>query len=196
MVAILTPDTRSAESLVTALTGRVPVLMVVDEDPNAQDGKQPGSVAIVRRRLAGDFAAQRNAAQAAASTPWLLHLDTDERVGDALIGVLDDLTRRAEEAGLAAIGLPRRNFVGERLTDLFPDTQYRLVRREVRFEGPVHERPDACRDWPRTMVALTEALDHHLPAERLTARQATYDALGQDSQRRREAEALLVDYAA
>ncbi len=150
----------------------------------------PGNVKCVYRALAGDFAAQRNAGNAAASAPWVFHLDTDETIAPALARLLPHLAGCAEAADLRAVGFPRRNLVAGALSDLFPDVQYRLIRRDVAFEGNVHERPDACRNWPRTTVALAGAIDHHLDPARLAERRRQYDALGQHPDRRGDDDAL------
>ena len=141
------------------------------------------------------FDRSRNAAQTMAQTQWTIHLDTDETLPPELIGALPALVRMADEAGLDAIGFPRRNLVEGALADLYPDVQYRLVRRSVRFEGPVHERPDACHDWTRTMICLAGAIEHRLSAGRVLARRARYDGLGQDAGRSAEADALLAPYS-
>lgn len=190
-LAILSRTPQEAADCCASLADRFAWIVNVVDATDAHARAGDGSTVIVPRPLSGNFAAQRNRAQAAAKTPWVLHLDTDETIDSAMVDILDHMTECADEAGLDAIGIPRRNMVAGQLTDLYPDTQYRLVRRAVRFEGRVHERPDACNDWPRTTVALAGALTHHLSKSKVCARQARYDALGQLADRRTEANALL-----
>lgn len=170
-----------------------------------QDGPAPRPVAdakVIAHPLAGDFAAQRNRAQRAARTPWLLHLDTDERLDDALARHLAALLAIADRDMLDAVGFARANLVGGAAADLWPDTQYRLVRASVRFRGRVHERPDACDDWRRTMTVLSggrspddaPAIRHDLDRAHVVERTGRYDALGQDEARRADEAALLRPY--
>lgn len=97
---------------------------------------------FIARSLAGDFAAQRNVAQAALHTDWALHLDTDETLPPRTLTRLHATAALAARHRLRAVGIARRNYVDGLLSALFPDTQYRLVHRHVRFEGQVHERPE------------------------------------------------------
>lgn len=136
------------------------------------------------------FDQSRNLAQEAARTAWTFHLDADERVPDRLLRELTALTALADAAQIDAIGFRRRNLVDGVLSDLWPDVQYRLVRQTVRFEGAVHERPDSCADWRRTMIAMNGAITHHLTTAHVDRRRERYDAMGQRSDRAYEAEAL------
>lgn len=151
---------------------------------------------VIARPLAGDFGAQRNAAQAALESDWALHLDTDEVPEPALLETMRPLCRLAGEDGIRAIGLRRRNMVDGRMSGLFPDTQYRLLQRDGRFENRVHERPLACRDWTRTTITLKGGLVHHLTAERVERRHETYERMGQSAERLADREALRTPFAA
>ena len=152
------------------------IVVVLDAEPA---GAKLPRATVVERPLRGDFAAQRNAGMAAVAAPWAFHLDLDETVDDALARSLGPLAAHAEAAELEAVGFPRRNVVDGRLSALYPDVQYRLLPRGGRFENRVHERPLACRDWRRTTIALTGAIDHHLDSRRIAERSRRYDALGQ-----------------
>ncbi|MFW6413005.1 MAG: hypothetical protein ACOC0V_02620, partial [Oceanicaulis sp.] len=94
----------------------------------------PEGVRIVARRLNGDFGAQRNAAQRAVRACWAFHLDTDETPSDGLAAALPGLAALGERDRLGAIGFARRNLVDGTVSARFPDTQYRLVPRTMRFE--------------------------------------------------------------
>lgn len=163
------------------------------------DGHSVGTVSdvasvTVHHPLQGDFAAQRNRAQSKLSTPWAFHLDTDERIAPRLARRLGRIAAYADHAGLSAVGFPRANLVDGRRSDLYPDIQYRLVRRDVRFVGRVHERPDACRDWRCTTIVPGAEIEHHLTTGRVSERHAYYDTLGQDRARDADRASLLRPY--
>ncbi|WP_162787046.1 hypothetical protein [Notoacmeibacter marinus] len=148
------------------------------------------AMTVLERRIDGDFAGQRNAAQAVVKTGWAFHLDIDEWPDHSLLATMRPLAKLARQDGIDAVGFPRRNLVDGQMASLFPDTQYRLIRNHVRFVGAVHERPDACSEWPRTTIALTGALDHFLSGERIEARHRAYAQLGQSADRNADLLAL------
>ena len=194
LVALARPDDPLLDGFIEENRRRFHTLTIVLDQAEPAPGGG-GNVRFVARALAGDFAAQRNAGMATLRTGWAFHLDLDETIADPLAAALPHLAAHAERAGLAAIGLPRRNHVDGRLADLFPDTQYRLVRRDQRFAGRVHERPAACADWTRTTIALAGAIDHHLSRARVVERTGAYDRLGQQAERHGDEAALLRPFA-
>jgi hypothetical protein len=125
--------------------------------------------------LAGDFAAQRNRIQRAARTGWVLHLDCDERLAAGarrdLSGLIDDAARE----GWHAIGFTRRNLVDGVVSALYPDVQYRLIRRDVLFTRAVHEFPRT--GHGRSFVSLGAGIIHRLAGERLARREAFYESI-------------------
>lgn len=141
--------------------------------------------------LAGDFAAQRNRVQRAATAPWVLQLDTDETPSDALLDAINALTARLDAQNVRSVGLPRRNLVDGALSDLYPDLQYRLNGRELRYRGRVHERPDLQGAWRRSTIAPSLSIDHHLTVERVRRRTQAYGAMADDGERRSDEAALL-----
>ena len=162
---------------------------------------------VLAHPLDGDFGAQRDRAQRAAEAggyAWTFHLDTDETLAPSLAPRLHALVALAEEERLDAVGFPRLNLVDGRASDLWPDPQYRLLRASVRFQGRVHERPDACDDWRRTMVVLpgdrhpeaAPAIRHHLSRAHVEARTRRYDRMGQDPERHEDDRALARPYGA
>jgi hypothetical protein len=168
--------------------------IVVALDSERAPARHEGKTTWLHHPLEDDFGAQRNRLQSAATTPWVLHLDTDESLPDHLTSRLGDLGRTAGTAGLRALGFRRRNLVDGMQRNLYPDVQYRFLRREVRFVGRVHERPDACAHWPSTLLCLLGDIDHHLDAEHVQARRIRYDAMGQSPERAVEADALAQPY--
>lgn len=149
-------------------------------------------VRVAFRPLEGDFARQRNALQDLCETGWMLQLDDDETIAPETGWALPALVFAAEAAGMVSIGLARRNMVDGVLSDLFPDTQYRLNRQEVRYRGVVHERPD--RPWQRSTIALHGTIDHTLNAARAARRSDIYEELSPGNGRLGEARALLTPY--
>ncbi|MCM2502667.1 hypothetical protein NDN16_03140 [Aureimonas altamirensis] len=161
------------------------------------DGAERGETGDGRLRIAfrpmnGDFAGQRNALQDLSTRAWVLQLDDDESLSRETASALPALARAAEAAGAVSIGLARRNLVDGVLSDLFPDTQYRLNRREVRYRGTVHERPD--RPWQLSTIALHGAIEHILDGERVSRRSQHYERLSPGMGRLAEATELLTPY--
>lgn len=167
------------------------VVLLVDAP--AASSEADGTVRIVARPMDGDFAAQRNALQDLAKAPWMMQLDADESLGAASADILRPLAALATRGGAVSVGLARRNLVDGVLSDLYPDTQYRLNRREVRFAGRVHERP--VRDWRQSLTALCGAIDHHLTKDRVETRSTAYEAMAPGEGRLDEASALLRPFA-
>ena len=169
--------------------------VVVVIDAPAGPPRHCAGTTFLYRPLDGNFAAQRNAGTTAGAGDWAFHLDTDEIVSDAFCTALPRLAAAASSADLRAVGFPRCNFVDGALSDLFPDVQYRLVRRDVRFEKAVHERPEPCRTGNKTIVSQHGAIDHFLSRDRVSVRSARYDRLGQSADRHGDAPALLSPFA-
>ncbi|WP_062012760.1 hypothetical protein [Aureimonas sp. AU4] len=162
------------------------VLVLVDGEGEARDR---GILRLRYRRLGDDFSAQRNAAQAMARHPFVLQLDADETVGRGVRRLLRALPEAAGE-GVVSVGLPRKNFVEGERADLWPDVQYRLNRREVRFRGRVHERP-AVDGWAWTAIALTGAIRHQLTRAHVEGRSERYERIAPGEGRLFERRALL-----
>ncbi|SHI77984.1 hypothetical protein SAMN02745911_1132 [Aureimonas altamirensis DSM 21988] len=161
-------------------------------DGAARSELREGRLRIAYRPMDGDFAGQRNALQDLCESAWMLQLDDDETVSQETASALPALARAAEAAGVVSIGLARRNMVDGVLSDLFPDTQYRLNRRDVRYRGQVHERPD--RPWQRSTIALHGAIEHTLDSERVARRSRIYEQLSPGKGRLSEARELLTPY--
>lgn len=172
-----------------AWTDEIVVIVDADDVPV----RAAGSARIVARPLSGDFAEQRNALQRLGGKPWMLQLDADESLDAATASLLPALAGMANRHGVVSIGLPRRNVVDGMASDVFPDTQYRLNRREVRYAGRVHERPE--RPWQRSFIALHGSIDHHLGRAHVISRSRRYEAMEPGHGRLEEADALLRPYS-
>jgi hypothetical protein len=156
----------------------------------------PGAprIAVDAAPLAGDFGEQRNRVQRLADTRWILHLDTDEapdaRLAANLASIVADADRHADEV----VGFPRLNLVDSRPSALYPDTQYRLVRSDVRFHRKVHESPLRGVGWRDVHRSLGGALVHRLSRERVRARSIQYEALAEGGGRPQDERMLLDDW--
>lgn len=141
--------------------------------------------------LAGDFGAQRNRVQQLAGTRWILHLDTDEapdaRLAANLAAIVADADRHADKV----VGFARLNLVDDRPSAFYPDTQYRLVRSDVRFHRKVHESPLPGLDWRTVHRSLGGALIHRLSSERVRARSIQYEAIAEGAGRPHDERMLL-----
>ncbi|KQT84264.1 hypothetical protein [Methylobacterium sp. Leaf466] len=162
--------------------------------PASIAGFPAGAVRIAARPLGGDFAAQRNALQDLARSPWMLQLDADEDLPPTVADLLPALVDLAEDGEILSIGLPRHNRVDGVLSDVHPDVQYRLARAGLRYRGRVHERPDLGGDWRRSFIALHGAIEHRLSRAHVAARSRRYEAMDPGRGRPEEEEALLRPY--
>ena len=175
---------------IAAWRARLAGVVIACDAPLAPPREHMGAL-ILSRPLAGDFAAQRNAVQAAAPTPWVLQLDDDESPDRALVDGIDAWSAQADAQNVVSIGLRRRNLVDGIWSDLWPDIQYRLNRREVRFRGTVHERPHVAGGWRRSTIALGGTIEHHLVRARVEERSALYEAMQTGAGRPDDEAALL-----
>ncbi|MGE4553440.1 MAG: hypothetical protein AB7D57_10020 [Desulfovibrionaceae bacterium] len=154
----------------------------------------PGGLQILPHPLAGDFAAQRNYLARFNPCDWLLMLDADERLDEAslraLRPALDELSRIRPE--VRVFGLPRRNTLDGAPTGVWPDRQFRLVRRGVRWRNtcPAPDASPGCHEFPLEVdddpaaVAYLDAvvIEHPKTARRQARQNAFYEGLGQGSE--------------
>ncbi len=122
-----------------------PVLVL---DSCSQDGSQAiarAAGARVEERAFVNYSVQRQAALDLVTTPWLLFVDADERVSEALAAAVGRAIGRDDAAAPAAYWIARRNdFWGHALQGggWWPDHQLRLLRvARARYapERAVHE---------------------------------------------------------
>jgi (heptosyl)LPS beta-1,4-glucosyltransferase len=100
-----------------------------------------GAGARVIQHKFENYAAQRNAALAAASnTDWVLFVDADERVSPELA---EEIRRVLLSRSAVAYRIPRHNYIFGKLTrgaGWYPDYQSRLLKvGKAHYENPVHE---------------------------------------------------------
>lgn len=85
-----------------------------------------------------DFAAQRNRAQEALTTDWILRIDADEALQPALA---DQLQAASLERDVDVVFVPRLNLIGDpcETPEFWPSIVPVLFRRHLRFRGRIHE---------------------------------------------------------
>lgn len=163
--------------------------VVVDQPSTWQTALEiPQHCRILNRNLGRDFGSQRNYIQELSNSDWVLQIDADEALTVESVRKLRRLATLAAEQDVVSIGLPRKNFVGSRLSDLYPDVQYRVNRRVVRYEGMVHERP--ARPWQRSMIAVGLDISHQLDERHVGQRSHLYDEISPGNGRLHEEECL------
>ncbi len=107
--------------------------LVIDaesSDRTAELAKSHGATVIVRPWLG--FGPQKNFGMAQAQSEWILILDADERVTDALRREIQGLLERWKPGDPVAYRVPRRNFfygAWVRHGGVYPDLQIRLIRK-------------------------------------------------------------------
>lgn len=182
-------DLPAIDALLTRLAPHFAAIRVLIDsaDPACIAGRD----GYVAHPMNGDFGSQRNRLQDLSETEWMLQIDADEDLDPALRAALPALAADADRHGLTSLAFPRRNLVDGTQSDHWPDVQYRLNRREVRFVGTVHERPAPSRDWRHSTLAPAGAILHHLDAARVRARTRIYGAMDRNGARRTDEAALL-----
>ncbi|MBR3622613.1 MAG: glycosyltransferase family 2 protein [Selenomonadaceae bacterium] len=96
---------------------------------------------VVESGIQKDFAAKRNLAKKYATTPWLFHLDADERVTEELAVAV----KKAVEGEFYIYEIKRvTTSLGgaHKFGSLSPDYVRRLMPREAEWIGKVHEHPE------------------------------------------------------
>ena len=119
---------RELEGLLENVEGFAREIVVVDggsDDDTEGLCRQHARVTYLQRPWDGHFAKQKNATFAAATQPWILHLDADERVGPKLA------------AGLPRICAGRADFYRVPMLWLVETDPPRYVRSKKHFPCPV-----------------------------------------------------------
>ncbi|HEX6315680.1 MAG TPA: glycosyltransferase family 2 protein [Gemmatimonadaceae bacterium] len=128
------------EACVRSVSWAAEVLVVENDSTDDTVARAVGAGATVFSHPFQSIGAQRNAAIARASQPWVLVLDADERAS-AAFG--EEVRRRIGESGVEAYRVPRRNwFLGREIqhSGWNRDRPVRLFRNHLRYdERPVHE---------------------------------------------------------
>jgi hypothetical protein len=160
------PDLAGFFHALAGLVGRAVVLWDATAVPEeAREAQRLGvPVTHLARRLADDFAAQRNALLEACPPGWILTLDPDERPGQGLREAIGRIMAMPDIGGAyfpraTLYPRPDRTKVGY---GLWPDLQLRLFLagqpRCVRYARPVHERLEGL--VGRAVLALDALILH------------------------------------
>jgi glycosyltransferase involved in cell wall biosynthesis len=158
-------------------------------------------IKVFERPLNGDFAAQRNFGNAQCRCEWALHADLDERFDRQLLDSLRDLILAMRRSDKLVCGFPRMNYLDgvlandvsrqewteaglkacrekarERPSNL--DPQFRLMRRDVRWQGRVHETPEPLTRAPQQVMLWTgAAIQHPKTLDRQRMQDARYERI-------------------
>ena len=162
---------------------------------------QRDKIKVIGRALAADFAAQRNFAQERCRSEWVLHADLDERFDRTLLESLRDVIKSMRRTGKTVCGFPRLNYINGVLINDLPrhewtpeglakardkemteikslDPQFRLVRRDIRWRGKVHETPRPLgRNPDQVMLWTRAAIRHPKTLARQRVQDARYEAI-------------------
>lgn len=119
---------------------------------------RPLSTKIVTSTPEQNFSTWRNDGASAATSDWLLYLDSDERLTPALINEIKTVIQNPK---FSAYSIPRRDIMLGRHLKHWPDSRVmRLIKKAdlVRWEGKVHEQPKingTTGELKNTMIHLT-----------------------------------------
>lgn len=98
---------------------------------------------VVNEPWPGHFAEQRNRGDSHVRTEWVLHLDADETVSEAMAGELAAFFSDGRAAGVAAARFPRKELIFGKWIDhggWYPQYKLRLYRKGAgNWIGRVHE---------------------------------------------------------
>jgi glycosyltransferase involved in cell wall biosynthesis len=166
-------------------------------------GLRSNSYKVIRAPLNGDFGAARNLLQELAQAPWVLTTAPDERWDPALLSGLPQLVAQLDQDRKLICGFPRANFVdGILVNDIpdhlwteeglikalpstswppkNPDVQYRLMRKEERWVGTIHEQPARLPTHAGQVVTLRDFwILHSKTYARQRKQDSFYKSLGQ-----------------
>lgn len=140
-------------------------------------------VEVLTLPFARNFAAQRNFACERSKGDWIFELDADEIPCRSLLHQMRDIIDNADRDAVDCIGLPRLNFLDGKLVTgpgaRGLDYQYRLHRRHVHWQRPVHEEMVGWKK--RVELSLTDGhfLAHMKTSVRHELRNAVYREMNQ-----------------
>lgn len=124
-------ESRHIEACIASLSQVCDEIIVVDSessDDTVERAQAMGARVVVQPYL-GD-GPQKNVASAYASNAWILSLDADERLDDAMVAQIRALQ---EDASVDAYAFARKNFIGSRWIrhcGWYPDYAVRLYHKE------------------------------------------------------------------
>jgi glycosyltransferase involved in cell wall biosynthesis len=123
---------RIADAVASALAVCDEVLVVDGGSVDATIERAIGAGAQVVTHAFDDFAAQKNFGNQQATHPWILSLDSDERISQALAVELNALKQSEPSPDVAAFAFPRHtHYLGRVIRhNWYPDVRPRLFRKD------------------------------------------------------------------
>ena len=96
---------------------------------------------IYTHKWDNDFAKQRNFSLKYATREWILLIDADEVYEKSVLKNLQLFANN--EIGIDIFAYPRKNYIDGKLTDAYPDKQFRFFKNNVgiKYVNKVHEIP-------------------------------------------------------
>ncbi len=156
-------EEKNIKDCIETVLGWADEIIVVDGysvDKTVEIAEESGA-RVIKHRFEGDFSKERNIVMENASGEWVLHIDADDRVTPEFKKTADTVIDRDESVDVYKF--KRKNFfLGHFMAN---GGWYHYVpnfvrRREVKFDGPIHERPVY-----RGKLGVIEADIEHYPFE-------------------------------
>lgn len=136
-------------------------VLVVDGVSNDETKKiaVENGAKVVTEKWADNFSRQRNIAIENAEGEWIFMLDTDEEVTGKLGKKILELIRDTDEIGFF---IPRKNYIDGEIVQSSAkyEMQPRLFRKNLRYDGAVHEKPQNSEKFARLEFAEDEYIVH------------------------------------
>ena len=125
-----------------------------------------------------DFANARNAVMRVLEEDYIVWLDDDEYFNMSLLALIENggLVKMLEENAVDVIGVPRENLIDNVPSAVWPDVQFRIMKKEIRWTKPVHEHPEF--EGNKVAVLPNEFhLIHPKSSERFSEQQKLYNKI-------------------
>ena len=136
-------EEKNIEPCIESVRGWVDEIIVVDgySDDNTASIAEKLGARVIKHKFEGDFSQERNIAIENATSDWILHMDADERATNEFKEKAGQILDNARD--IDVFKFKRENFfLGHHMRHggwchYIPN----LARRNVKFEGALHERP-------------------------------------------------------
>lgn len=108
----------------------------IEDESNTCKLFDPTKVEVIVHHLNDDFAEQRNQIVRKNKCDWLLMLDADEYLQPNGLYQFREIVRQVSaRPNTKVVGFPRANFIDGRQTPVYPDYQFRLIRRSMSWQN-------------------------------------------------------------
>lgn len=172
-----------------------------DIENNGPNNFTRAKIRYYERSLNKDFASQTNYAVSKCSNTWTIKLDVDEEFSELFLNALSDTIKKSNEYNSSVVGFPRINTLnGVIVNDIprnewnvedlkkypklneqksfpsYPDFQFRLHERSVKWIGKVHELPEpVARQDTRKVSRSENYFFHNKTIDRQIGQNKLYD---------------------